>query len=114
MNIRTKPLMAYPMTLALSLAGLMRAMPTSTQTIVSHPIEVQHPGISDNKPQSYTLSQALDQDGHPTGYSMVVDSVVCTDGLCKVVKVTMTWDALGTTASNCSTVPMKAGLRIRR
>jgi hypothetical protein len=81
--------------IALSLAGCISAPPAQAQSIVPHHIVVRHPGVADNAPQSYTLSQALDQRGHPIGYSMVVDSVVCTDSLCKVVKVTMTWDALG-------------------
>ena len=81
---------------ALSLAGCISAPRDQAHSIVQHQIAVRHPGIAGNAPQSCTLFQALDQRGHPVGYSMVVDSVVCADNLCKVVKVTMTWDALGT------------------
>jgi len=62
---------------------------------VSHRIVLKHPGINENKPRTYSLSQTLDERGHPVGYSMEVDSVICTVGLCKVVKVMMKWDAVG-------------------
>ena len=75
--------------------GLLSAAPAEPQGSIPHQIVVKHPGIYENKPQSYTLSQTLDERGHPVGYFMEVDSVVCTDGLCKVVTVTMEWDALG-------------------
>jgi hypothetical protein len=81
--------------MALSLAGCISAPLAQAQSRVPHPVVVRHPSIAANEPTSYTLTQALDQCGHPIGYSMVVDSVVCAENLCKVVKVTMTWDALG-------------------
>ncbi len=83
------------MIMALSLAGCISVPSVHAQRTVPHRIVVRHPGIAKNAPTSYTLSQALDRHGHPTGYSMVVDSVICADNLCKVVQVTMTWDALG-------------------
>lgn len=73
----------------------LSASTVEPQGSVAHQIVVKHPGIYENKPQSYTLSQALDDRGYPVGYFLEVDSVVCTDGLCKVVTVTMDWDALG-------------------
>ena len=73
----------------------LSAAPVEAQGIVPHRIVVKHPGIDANKPQAYTLSQVLDEGGHPVGYSMEVDSVVCTENLCKIVTVAMDWDALG-------------------
>lgn len=76
----------------LLVGGLTAAKAQSTE---SHRIVVRHPSIAKNQPKPYALSQTLDQHGHPSGYSMVVDSVICLDEHCKVVKVTMTWDAMG-------------------
>ena len=64
-------------------------------SIVPHRIWVKHPGIEASKPQPYSLSQHLDERGQPVGYSMVVDSVICGDNLCKVVNVKLFWDPLG-------------------
>lgn len=75
--------------------GSLSAAAEEPQASVPHQIVVKHPGIYDNKPQPYTISQALDERGHPVGYFMELDSVVCTENLCKVVTVTMDWDALG-------------------
>ncbi|MGB0259328.1 MAG: hypothetical protein ACPGES_11810 [Coraliomargarita sp.] len=65
------------------------------ERVVSHRIVVKHPGVDPDKPRPYSLSQALDARGQPVGYSMTVDSVICTDNLCKVVEVQVFWDALG-------------------
>ncbi len=75
--------------------GSLSAAPVEPQDSVAHRIVVKHPGIDANKPQAYSLSQVLDERGHPVGYSMEMDSVVCTENLCKIVTVTMDWDALG-------------------
>ncbi len=58
-------------------------------------IELRHPGINSNKSKIHTLYQIQDAHGLITGYSMVVDSVICKEASCEVVNVTMTWDALG-------------------
>lgn len=75
--------------------GSHSAASVGAQDSVAHRIVVKHPGIDDNKPRPYTLSQTLDEAGHPEGYSMEMDSVVCAENLCKIVTVTMDWDALG-------------------
>ncbi|VGO13622.1 hypothetical protein PDESU_02179 [Pontiella desulfatans] len=80
---------------AMSMAALGHVESDQAYRVVPHRIVVKHPGIDANKPRPHSLSQALDERGYPVGYSMEVDSVVCLDGLCKVVRVMMDWDALG-------------------
>jgi len=79
----------------LGLAGCSSALPSPALNTVPHRIVAKHPGIAANQPRPYTLSQTLDQHGRPAGYAMEVDSVICTDDVCKVVKVMIAWDALG-------------------
>ncbi len=80
---------------AMSMAALGHAESGQAHRVVPYRMVVKHPGIDANKPRPYTLFQSLDERGCPVGYSMEVDSVVCLDALCKVVKVRMDWDALG-------------------
>ena len=63
--------------------------------IETHKVQLRHSGINSNKPKGYTLYQTRDSEGLITGYTMVVDSVVCKEAVCEVVGVTMAWDALG-------------------
>ena len=81
--------------LAFFFCGSLPAMVLEPQGSVSHQIKVQHPGIEENTAQSYTLLQDLNDRGHPIGYSIEVDSVVCAEGYCKIVTVQILWDALG-------------------
>ena len=60
-----------------------------------HVLTIVHPGDPTAKPMSYTLVQARGKDGEPSGYSMWVDSVICREKTCDVVKVQLHWDALG-------------------
>ena len=60
-----------------------------------HQVALRHPGMPSNKPMTYTLYQTRNQKGFPTGYTMVVDSVICMEKTCQVINVKMVWDALG-------------------
>lgn len=62
---------------------------------VEHALTIVHPGDATAKPMPHTLLQALDEDGEPAAYSMWVDSVICREKVCDVVKVQLHWDALG-------------------
>ncbi|NOX99822.1 MAG: hypothetical protein GXP30_08855 [Verrucomicrobia bacterium] len=62
---------------------------------VEHSLTIVHPGDAEAKPTPHTLTQWFDQHGEPTAYSMWVDSVICRDKTCEVVKVQLHWDALG-------------------
>lgn len=64
-------------------------------TKVEHDLTIIHPGDSTAQPMPHTLVQALGKGGEPQAYSMWVDSVICRDKTCEVVKVQLHWDALG-------------------
>lgn len=93
-NYQSMKIMQF-VVIALILAGEGAGLWAQAQRTAPHHIMVRHPGVAGNKPQPYTLLQMQDQHGYPREYSMVVDSVICTEHLCKVAKVTMAWDALG-------------------
>jgi hypothetical protein len=62
---------------------------------VPHRILVHHPGFLSDEPKAYTLYQVKDKRGFPSGYTMVVDSVVCPEETCRISTVNMVWDAVG-------------------
>lgn len=65
------------------------------ESTTPHHILVKHPGFLSKDPMPYTLYQIKNQEGFPTEYTMVVDSVICLHEQCEIIKVTMVWDALG-------------------
>ena len=49
-----------------------------------------------NKPKKeHNLTVYFDTEGFPSGYSMELINKVCLDDVCKLVEVTMYWDAIG-------------------
>ncbi|MFV1994718.1 MAG: hypothetical protein ACC661_04725 [Verrucomicrobiales bacterium] len=62
---------------------------------IEHVLSIVHPGDATAEPAEHTLVETRDQDGEPFAYSMWVDSVICRDEVCDVVKVQLHWDALG-------------------
>ena len=69
--------------------------PTSPGRQIEHKLTIVHPGDATGKPMPHTLLQILDKEDNPLAYSMWVDSVICRDKTCDVVKVQLHWDALG-------------------
>lgn len=62
---------------------------------IAHTIRVRHPGWSSGEPQARTLVQVNDNSGFPMEYRMTIDSVICPEQTCKMISITMIWDALG-------------------
>ncbi|WP_158651325.1 hypothetical protein [Pseudotamlana carrageenivorans] len=60
---------------------------------VSHQITVNHPG--EKAPVQATLIQILGKNRTTIGYKMDVVSVICLEQVCKVIPVTIYWDAVG-------------------
>lgn len=58
-------------------------------------IRVHHPGFTSEEPKACTLYQIRDASGFPSAYTLKVESVICPDQLCRIIRVKMTWDALG-------------------
>lgn len=79
----------------LCLSGCTQETPPSDGDGLEHKVALHHPGNLSKAPKTYTLHQIRNPRGFPTGYRMVVDSVVCMEKNCEVISVTMFWDALG-------------------
>ncbi|MDA3927139.1 MAG: hypothetical protein PF904_20900 [Kiritimatiellae bacterium] len=62
---------------------------------VVHSVNIVHPGISRQESIPCSLIQRVDDQGGPVEYHMDVDSVVCGDGKCEIIKVRIHWDILG-------------------
>jgi hypothetical protein len=67
----------------------------SSPTLVEHQLDIVRPGAPETADEVFILSQHLDDKNQPDSYSMWVDSVVCREKHCDVVKVRIHWDALG-------------------
>ena len=69
------------------------ANPASGQVI--HELRIVHPGDPERRNLKVVLEQHLDANKEPVAYSTWVDSVICKEKTCEVVKVQLHWDALG-------------------
>ena len=58
-------------------------------------IELTDPVYPKKPKKEHSLSVHFDPRGFPTGYSMELINKVCLDDVCKLVEVTMHWDAIG-------------------
>jgi len=81
--------------LLLCVTASAQKAPVRAGATLSHQVALRHPGIPSNKPKTYTLYQIRNQKGFPTGYTMVVDSVICMEKTCQIINVKMVWDAMG-------------------
>jgi hypothetical protein len=86
---------------ALVLTGLScrennhQATTGESPTMVENQLDIVRPGAPETADEVFILSQHLDDKKQPDAYSMWVDSVVCREQHCDVVKVRIHWDALG-------------------
>ena len=62
---------------------------------VIHELRIVHPGDPERRNLRVVLEQHFDESGEPVAYSTWVDSVICKEKTCEVVKVQLRWDALG-------------------
>ena len=60
-----------------------------------HQLRIVHPGDPERRNLKVVLEQHFDDKGEPTAYSTWVDSVICKEKTCEVVKVQLHWDVLG-------------------
>jgi hypothetical protein len=61
----------------------------------SHTLSIVHPGDPNEKVWDLELIENKDENGNPTEYSLWVDSVICRDKKCAIVKIQLVWDAFG-------------------
>ncbi len=62
---------------------------------LSFKVWLRHPTINKNNPVAYSIIQTRDKKGIPSGYRLQVNSVVCLDNVCEIIKLTMVWDGTG-------------------
>ena len=60
---------------------------------IKHEVTIQHPG--EKEPIISTLVEVQNSDGLPIHYYMDVKSVICLAEVCKVIPVTIFWNAIG-------------------
>lgn len=58
-------------------------------------VELTDPVYPKKPKKQHTLTVHVDSQGFPSGYSMKLINKVCLDDVCKLVVVTMHWDAMG-------------------
>jgi hypothetical protein len=58
-------------------------------------VELSDPVAPTLPPRLYRVVQSTDENGFPAGYALTFTTHVCVDEQCRMVKVTMHWDALG-------------------
>lgn len=58
-------------------------------------VELSNPVTPDEPPKRYKVFATTDPDGTPTGYNVRLQVHVCMDNQCRIVHLTMYWDALG-------------------
>jgi len=74
---------------------MLRLVPAVVAAEKEHSICVTHPAQEDLAELPCTLIQVRDAQGAPVAYRMDVASVICGDGQCSIITVTLHWDALG-------------------
>ena len=62
---------------------------------VSHSVMLSHPSLDKGRALPYSLVQVKDSNGAPLEYCLDVNSVVCGDDVCDIIKVRIYWNALG-------------------
>ncbi len=79
------------------LSALAYLVPTVSQAVgpVVHELRIVHPGDPERRNLRVVIEQHMDKDGEPSAYSTWVDSVICLEKTCEVVKVQLHWDFLG-------------------
>jgi hypothetical protein len=80
--------------LVFALASGWLAVDASDKT-AEFQVELSDPVSPKLPPRAYRVVQASDENGFPVGYTLSFTTHVCVDEQCRMVKVTMHWDALG-------------------
>jgi len=65
------------------------------QAETTHRIDIPHPAAPHASVVACELVMATDESGAPREYHADIDSVICGDDACEIVKVRLFWDALG-------------------
>ena len=86
-----KPLFAVVFAMAF---GRLAVDASDNKTAEFH-IELADPSAPDLPPRTYSVVQTSDEHGFPAGYALSFTTQVCVNRQCRMVEVTMHWDALG-------------------
>jgi hypothetical protein len=88
---------AFPILAFVSLV----AVPTGStvadtgERVATYQIELSDPVAPDEAPRVYPLVATQDEQGQPAGYSLSFETHVCVDEQCRMVHITMHWNAVG-------------------
>lgn len=93
MRTITTPRMSLSVLVVAATIGLI-GVEASDQTAVDQ-IELSDPVSPALPPRVYRVVPSSDAQGFPTGYALSFTTHVCVDEQCRMVKVTMHWNALG-------------------
>lgn len=63
--------------------------------VTGYRLQLTDPVAPELPPRVYTIAASSDENGFPDGYSLAFETNVCVDEQCRMVQVTMYWDALG-------------------
>ncbi|MCM8535894.1 MAG: hypothetical protein NE334_08160 [Lentisphaeraceae bacterium] len=74
---------------------IMSTVDSPATRIIQHEFTMVHPGDPDAYPLDLSIIQKLDENDNPFEYNLWVNSVICRDKSCEIVRVEMTWDAIG-------------------
>ncbi len=81
--------------LALVLAVMGPTGAESNDRLTVLPVSLTDPVAPELPPRPYDVVVASDRDGAPAGYQLTFRIDVCADKQCRMVHLTMVWDALG-------------------
>jgi hypothetical protein len=62
---------------------------------VEHTVDLVDPIDFDADPQSYRITQVLSEEGDVERYRMILKADICLEKICKMVHVTLIWNAKG-------------------
>ena len=65
------------------------------ERVATYQIELSDPVAPDEAPRVYPLIATQDEQGQPAGYALSFETHVCVDEQCRMVHITMHWNALG-------------------
>jgi hypothetical protein len=92
MKAITIALLIFTFAICVCLAASAVAAPGKT---AAFQLKLADPVTPAEPPRSYRVVQTRDERDFPTGYQMSFETPVCIDEQCRIVQVTMYWNALG-------------------
>ena len=84
---------SFPLALVLIALATAEAAASEGRTVFR--VALADPIAPQAARRQYEVAATRDKDGSPAGFHLTFDMRVCPEGLCRIVRVTIYWDALG-------------------